>query len=247
MKKILAILLTVLCVLTLAACASSQPQPATEAETSAKGEEPLDGGWTLSESDAATLPEEVQTAFDKATDSLTGGYYVPVGYLGSQVVAGMNYALLCELFPSTKTSDTAPEGKFEVIIIYNDLNGNAEITHAAGFNVADYTSDGGKTKSEVLAGGWSAPEKAYKATIPEDAQAAFDQAMQTYEGNALEATALLGTQVVSGVNYAFLCHSTAGAGDDAQSVIQIVTVYRDLDGNAQITNICTLDAADFNK
>ena len=90
MKKMLALLLAVFFVLSLAACSSSPSQTATEAESSAEGDAQIVGGWSLTANDAATLPEEVQTAFDKATETITGGYYVPVGYIGSQVVAGMN-------------------------------------------------------------------------------------------------------------------------------------------------------------
>ena len=44
--------------------------------------------------------------------------------IGSQVVAGMNYCLLC------KVTAVAPDAKpqYRLVYIYEDLNGNAEIT-----------------------------------------------------------------------------------------------------------------------
>ena len=204
---------------------------------------PIVGGWAVTENEAAVLPKEVQTAFDKATAEYTGMTFVPVAYIGSQVVAGLNYAVLCE--GTTVTAD--PVTELKVVIIYADLEDNARITNVADFTIADYTDNGGKTQTEVLAGGWSAPDEVSKAVIPAEAQSAYDKATESYEGNPLDLMALLGTQVVAGTNYAFLCHSTIASADPALSVIQVVTVYEDLDGNASITNICTLDAADFNK
>jgi hypothetical protein len=42
------------------------------------------------------LPSEVQDCFDEAIGSLLGVNYVPLLYVGSQVVKGMNYYILCE-------------------------------------------------------------------------------------------------------------------------------------------------------
>ena len=243
MKKILALLLAVLFVFSLAACSSTQPESETTADTVTEAADlPFVGGWEIPQDEAAAvLPDEVQTAFDKATAEYTGMSFVPVAYIGNQVVAGMNYAILCK-----GTSVTAnPVTALKVVIIYNDLDGNAQVTNVADFDLTAYVSSPGKTRSEVLSGGWNAPEEVSRAPIPDDAQNAFDKATETYEGNILNLMALLGTQVVSGTNYAFLCHSTIASSEPAYSIIQVVTVYQDLEGKATITNICNLDAADF--
>lgn len=54
--------------------------------------------------------------------------------------------------------------------------------------------------------------------------------------------ALLATQVVSGTNYMFLCSGDNG-GEFPGRYQQVVIVYADLEGNAQVTNICTLDSS----
>ena len=77
-------------------------------------------------------------------------------------------------------------------------------------------------------------------------QEIYDQATEKLDGNELEPMALLGTQVVAGTNYAFLCHSTLQT-EETINGIQVVTVYEDLDGNAEIINICTVDPADYNE
>ena len=53
----------------------------------------LVGGWTAAEDPAIT--DDVNALIEKALDGLVGVNYVPVAYLGSQVVAGTNHAILC--------------------------------------------------------------------------------------------------------------------------------------------------------
>ena len=85
--------------------------------------EPLDGGWQNVPCEAAELPEDAQAAFDKALDGLVGAQYTPVALLSTQVVAGMNYCILCQVTPVTP--DAAPA--WALVYIYADLEGNAEI------------------------------------------------------------------------------------------------------------------------
>ena len=92
--------------------------------------ENLAGGWHLDpESGAAALPEEVQTAFDKAMSGMTGVSYQPLAYLGSQVVAGRNFAVLCNAGSVT----AEPQSALAVVVIYADLSGGAELTSVSGF------------------------------------------------------------------------------------------------------------------
>lgn len=238
MKKTLAILLILLLTFAVTACSS---QPGDSPAATAAPEAPAVGGWVLYENtDAVKLPDEAQTAFDKATEGLTGVGYTPIALIGTQVVAGINYAILCQ----AATVTAAPETSIKVLIIYADLEGSAEVTKIADFDIADYTQGEGKSP-EQLAGGWSAPEDVTALPLPKDAQTAFDAAVKDYTGNGLTPMALLGTQVVAGSNFAILCHSTL-VTENPVSQIQVATVYADLEGNSEITNLCTIDAADFN-
>lgn len=55
------------------------------------------GGWTVNENmKECDLPKSVEIAFRKATDVLLGAKYMPVLFIGSQVVAGTNYMLICK-------------------------------------------------------------------------------------------------------------------------------------------------------
>ena len=110
MKRIVTVFLTLALVLSLSAA------PA----------EMLAGGWETAECEAVTLPDEgAQAAFEKATEKLVGAAYTPVALIGKQVVAGMNYCILCQIMPVVPDA----EPSWALVYIYADLEGNAEITN----------------------------------------------------------------------------------------------------------------------
>ena len=85
------------------------------------------GGWAeITEDDPEyyDIPEEVITAFDKAIQHYVGMNLEPVAFVGRQVVAGMNYKLLCVGAPVVLN----PEYGLYYVTIYADLEGNAQIT-----------------------------------------------------------------------------------------------------------------------
>ena len=115
MKKLLAMILTILMMI-----------------TAASAEESLSGGWAPSADPAIT--EELQALFDKGTETLTGISYIPVAYLGSQVVAGTNHAFLCQAVTAYPGSlETAPA--YAMVYLYEDLSGNVSILSIADFDI----------------------------------------------------------------------------------------------------------------
>ena len=90
----------------------------------AGSEEGVSGGFTLN-TEKTELKDnaEVNAAFEKALEGFTGVSYEPIAYLGSQVVAGTNYAILCFEKASTPSSET----KLSIVTVYADLEGHAEI------------------------------------------------------------------------------------------------------------------------
>ena len=115
MKKLIALILALLTMLTAA---------------SAEGF--LSGGWTPSADPAVT--EELKALFDKGTETLTGASYIPVAYLGSQVVAGTNHAFLCQAVTAYPGSlDQAPA--YAMVYLYEDLSGNVSILSIADFDI----------------------------------------------------------------------------------------------------------------
>lgn len=119
MKKIFAMMLaTVILVSSLTmGCALAETVPGA-----------LMGGWAAAED--ATITDEVRALFDKAMEGLVGVNFVPVAYLGSQVVAGRNHAILCQataVYPGAQPA-------WKVVFLYEDLTGGVKILNIADFD-----------------------------------------------------------------------------------------------------------------
>ena len=82
--------------------------------------------------------------------------------------------------------------------------------------------------AEPITGGWEATTD---ATITDEAKAVFEKAVDVSD---YEPIGLLSTQVVAGTNYCFLCRVTSGG-------YAHVYVYEDLQGNAEILDVQTLE------
>ena len=241
LKKLSVVLLAFVLLFVMAAFGSSDQMSENTSETEIS--EPVAGGWELFDNKTNVLPEDVQASFDKASETFTGSELKPVAYVASQVVAGTNYMILCEAATTTEQ----PKTSYQMVIVYADLEGKAEITQMKEFDLTAYVEgDSTEISAEKLAGGWEPAEDRSSVVIPQEAKDVFDKAAGNLDGNELEPMALLGTQVVAGTNYAFLCFSTLQTEETIHG-IQVVTVYEDLDGNAEITNICTVDPADYNE
>ena len=95
----------------------------------------LSGGWNAPEIlTSLPLPEDAQTAFDKAEKDFDGSQIEPMALLGTQVVAGTNYAILCRVTPMTPDAISSTQ----VVIVYADLEGKAEFTGFSALDCAKY-------------------------------------------------------------------------------------------------------------
>ncbi len=90
--------------------------------------EPVDGSWSAAGDPAIT--DEIKALFDKALTGLVGVNYTPVAYLGSQVVAGSNHAILCQA--TTIYPGAAP--RWVIMYLYEDLQGGVTITDITDLN-----------------------------------------------------------------------------------------------------------------
>ena len=235
-------LLTILSATLVAGCLFGCSSTTTTEDTTDTTEETTVGGWTINDDDTSyALPEEVKTAFDKACEGYTGMGFTPVAYLGSQVVSGTNYKILCK--GTTVTEN--PETKYVTVTVYADLDGNAEITDVVDFNIEDYTEESTSEGTESgLAGGWTVADVYNVVNMEADVQQAFDKAMEGMLGVTYEPVAYLGSQVVSGTNYAILCHTTT-VTENPENGFAVVIIYADLDGNASVSNVTQLDLANL--
>lgn len=191
----------------------------TTGEIAAQEPAAITGGWTAPES--PEVPDEVRTLLEKAAQGLVGAEYEPVAYIGSQLVAGTNYALLCRITPVVP--DAVPH--YSIVTLYEDLDGNVSITETL-----DSQAEGEAVAGEMT-GAWENPES---PAMTDAAKTALDKATEKLVGAEYRPIALLSTQLVSGTNYSILCQVTPVV-PDAESSYTIVHVYQDLEGNAEIT------------
>jgi len=146
------------------------------------------GSWTVNVN-ISGMPEKVATAVSALNDKLIGAEYTPIAYLGSQVVNGINHAVLAE-----QLITTGKDTKNVVVLIFNEKGMDCTLVAIervlesggeAGGIVVDTTTD-----------------------IPEEAQEAFDTVFEGFVGSKVEPFVYLGSQVVKGVNYIFAAEVT---------------------------------------
>ena len=118
MKRKLALMLALILVISVICVSSASAEKSPGKSTPAKV-----GGWEIVFHEEEELPEDAQAAFDKAVEKLVGAKYTPVSLMATQVVAGTNYCILCQISPVVPN----PEPKWALVYIYADLKGNAEI------------------------------------------------------------------------------------------------------------------------
>ncbi|MBR0354660.1 MAG: hypothetical protein IJK35_04765 [Oscillospiraceae bacterium] len=204
MKKLFAVVLAVLMLLALGACG-------------AKKEAPVTGGWSAAES--IELSEEAREAFEKAMEGLTGVDYEPLALIGTQLVSGTNYAILCE------ARAVAPDAQpyYAVVFVYRDLQGGAKLLKIAALDLGAI-AESGKVEAagaapEQLVGGW---------TVDRESSVEL-------EGALLH----LASQVVSGSNHCLLCE-----GNELVFVYENLEGETEVTSRAVIDPGVLLEAAD---
>ena len=95
------------------------------------------GGWTVKDTGGipATLPiKELEAAFEKLASEYTDVQLGAIELLGTQLVSGTNYKILCKGTHDGQTD-------LYVVVLYMDLEGNAEFTSVELFDLLAYVSD----------------------------------------------------------------------------------------------------------
>lgn len=95
--------------------------------------ERLPGGWFYNEGQAELKKNpEVKAAFAKAVEGFTDFTIEPIALVGSQVVAGTNYALVVSITPKVANG----ERQFALMAINQDLQGQAHFLQAIALPIA---------------------------------------------------------------------------------------------------------------
>ena len=84
------------------------------------------GGWTMTEENE--VPQEVADACRNA-QTADAAVYEPVSLLAKQLVAGMNYCLLC------RNAGEDAAGGYALVYLYVDLEGNAQILDVQNLSI----------------------------------------------------------------------------------------------------------------
>lgn len=148
------------------------------------------------------MPEKLATAFGDI--KLVGAEYTPIAYLGSQLVNGVNHAVLAEQLVLA-----GKDTKNIVVMIFNEKADTFTLTGIE--RVVEGGAELGGTAVDV------------KTDIPAEAKEAFDSVVGKLVGVNVKPFALLATQVVKGVNYVFAAEVTK-VTKEAEKEFAIVTV-----------------------
>ena len=226
MKKLIALMLCAAAVFATSVLGLTAEAKSAEAspEIASQETEQTVGGWRRAESPVVT--DELKAKLEKALDGMLGADYTPVAYLGSQLVAGTNYKFLCRVAPVVPGAVET----FAIVTLYEDLDGQLRITEVQDFAAETNLS------GAPLPGGWAQAES---PVVTDELQAVFEKALEGLLGVEYVPVALVSSQVVAGMNYCFLCESTV-VYPGAETTYALVCVYKDLQGNAEITDIVVL-------
>ena len=156
------------------------------------------GGWTLKLEKAEKLPQPLATAVDKIFGQKTCCSYVPVYYVGTQVVNGINHKLIFERNMLVSGGKTIKD--FAVVTI--------------NIPAGDVRGEKATKVSE---------EDATDFVLRDDIEKGFKKAMNDFASTTHQPILELGEQIVKGVNYHFICVSK-GNYADAESYLTRVAI-----------------------
>lgn len=208
-------------------------------EEPSEGTETVVGGWEPYADYVQIIGEDEKAIFEKATEKLLGVNYTPVQVIATQIVSGTNYAYLA----ATETVTKEPKKGFAIVTVYADLSGNAEVLAVNELDVSEIRGSDNIDDPNLL-GGWKVTDTGKVAGLSEAGESAFVKAMEGFTGVGLKPIVLLGTQLVSGTNYRFLCRGTTVTENPVTS-LYITTVYEDLEGNCRITENRVFDLVSY--
>ena len=190
--------------------------------------------WELNMKETEVIySDEVKEVFEKATLNYEEKLK-PVALLGEQVVAGTNYMFLC------RSGDA-----FKTVIIYKDLEGNAEVTKVNNFDASKYINKNKSINAATAIGGWTTniPEETGK--LEKRVQDAFDQAMESVIGVSYYPVEILAHQEFEGDNYAILCYGRVSDQSGTTGVF-IVTLKIEENGHSVALSISAIDIREYN-
>ena len=190
------------------------------------------GGWTVTKARYSFLTSGQEKIFNKAVDKQVGVSYEPVALLATQVVAGKNYVFLCQ----GTTVTAKPKKAWYILTASKSLKNKVTLRSVKKITLSSIktarnprkgTSDGGL--SIVLV-------KNKPQALSASARSVFRKGTEDYVGYDLRPIALLGTQVVKGANYRFLCCGAGFGSNSASKDIFVVDIYKDVNRKCSVSS-----------
>ena len=193
----------------------------------------LAGGWEVNTgSTSISKNAAAKAAFKKATAELLGVSYQPIAVLGTQVVAGTKYAILCKATPVIP--DAAPD--ITIMYIYENVDGTVDID---GFQTVISGGDKGGFKANT--GKFTIKNKKNKAVY-----STYKKAMKELVGVDYKPVLYLGKQTKSGSSYMILCRSQA-VYPNAPYEWSLVTVSKSAKGKVKLGDVQTLELGNIDE
>ena len=182
----------------------------------------LAGGWTVCED--TTVTEEAAAALESARAMAVGSMVEPVAQLATQVVAGVNYCLLCYTAPFVPE----PQGHLVLAYVFHGVNGTDEV-----LGYTDLTSPDPET-----AGGWLS---AQDCTVTQELLDTMFEAMD-FDGLSITPVAVLATKNEEDAFSTCVLCKTAPVIEEPVESYSLVTVSVPADGGApEITSIVGIE------
>lgn len=153
------------------------------------------GGWTLVDSDAERLPQDLASAIGVVFDD-DNEKVVPIYYYGYQLVNGLNHCLVLKRIRNRN-------GKIKIDYITVVINIPPKVN---GYKEA-------KLVSKEVAG---------EIILSEEAQKAFDAKVKSLTGVGYTPLLEVGTQVVKGINYHIICQALTQYPDSVPYAVRII-------------------------
>lgn len=198
----------------------------------------LTAKWTMPESIEVT--SELNGLFNEGVEGLTKATFEPAAYLGYIEETDLAHAFLC------KTTEDTGKTFWSVVYIKEDSEGKVNLLDVQSIMLSESSDKGavqfGTVSGDELVGNWSVDEESVSngiGDISDDIKAAIDEALKSKVSVTYEPIMIMGSQVVSGTNYAVLCKNVTS------SEWTIVYVYKNLDGKGTLMNVATFDLEVF--
>ena len=198
------------------------------------------GGWD-NVAIGGKLTEDIQKIFDTVFGMTNEIKPEPLAYLGCKASTSQ-YSFLCK---------AADRNLYVYTLFYRKASGEDEVKvdrTPIDIDALPKTADPYPVKKGAMVGGWDVCADEYSCIdnrFPFRAVQAFVKAKETFS-DKIEyiPQAYLGSQIVSGVNYRFVC---VAADTEKNASIKLVTVYQSITGSAVFSSFADINPAEYDQ